>query len=165
MNNSELRNYNFRMSGWQGSQDYLYDELFFGRTDDHGLWDNQFVVRDGGFKIPTGVGQSNQWIAAMNISADLPFPIPLSVFFDVGTYEGINTVFEDIDNYVMYDAGICIAPVKGVFEIYVPLFYSKDIDKNLETNDFSFIDKVRFVFNLNKLAPVKMRNKLYKAFE
>ncbi len=165
LNKSDVRNYNFRMSGWQGHQDYLYDELYFGRSDDHGLWDNQFVVRDGGFKIPTFVGQSNQWIAAVNVSADLPIPIPVSVFFDIGTYEGINTVFEDLDNVVMYDAGICITPLKNVFEIYIPLFYSKDIDKNLETNDYKFIDKVRFVFNLNKLAPVKLRNNVYKAFE
>lgn len=165
VNKNDVRNYNFRMSGWQGSQDYLYDELYFGRTDDHGLWDNQFVVRDGGFKIPTFVGQSNQWIAALNVSADLPLPVPVSVFLDLGTYEGINTVFEDIDNLVMYDAGICISPVKGVFEIYIPLLYSKDIEKNLETNDFKFIDKVRFVFNLNKLAPVRLRNSVYKAFE
>ena len=165
VNKNDVRNYNFRMSGWQGYQDYLYDELFIGRTDNHGLWDNQFVVRDGGFKIPTFVGQSNQWIAALNVSADLPLPLPVSVFFDLGTYEGINTVFEDLDNLVMYDAGIRIAPVKGIFEIYIPLFYSKDIDKNLETNNYKFIDKVRFVFNLNKLAPVKLRNRLYKAFE
>ena len=41
------KNYKFRMSGWEGSNDYLFDEMYFGRTDDQGLRKQQFVVRDG----------------------------------------------------------------------------------------------------------------------
>ncbi len=155
------RNYNFRMSGWEGSRDYLYDEIYFGRTDDHGLWKQQFVVRDGGFKIPTFVGQSNKWIAAMNIIADMPVPIPISVFADIGTYEGISDVFEDLNNQVMYDGGIAVILLRDIVEVYIPLFHSDDIDKAFEVNNITFAEQIRFVFNLNRITPQAIRNSSY----
>ncbi|HMT30261.1 MAG TPA: M1 family aminopeptidase, partial [Bacteroidia bacterium] len=164
-NNNDVRNYNFRMSGWEGSRDYLYDEIYLGRTDDHGFWDNQFMIRDGGFKIPTFVGQSNKWIASMNITADLPFPLPVRFFVDLGTYEGISTVFPEFSNRVMFDGGISVYIIKDVIEVYVPLFNSDDIEKNLEVNDYKFFDTVRFVFNINKMSPLHLRNQVYQLFE
>ncbi|MBL0342035.1 MAG: M1 family metallopeptidase [Bacteroidetes bacterium] len=158
-------NYNFRMSGWQGYQDYLYDEIYFGRSDDHGFWDNQFMIRDGGFKIPTFVGQSNKWLAALNISVDLPLPLPISFFADIGTYEGINKVFPELNNSLMYDGGIALKLFREVLEVYVPLFNSEDIQKSLDTNDIKFFDKVRFVFNLNRIAPIRVRNSLLQSYQ
>jgi len=154
---TDFRNYNFRMSGGAGDQDYLYDEYYFGRTDDHGLWKQQFLIRDGGFKIPTAVGQSNQWIAALNLDIDIPIPIPISIFADLGTYEGISNVFEDLDNVMMYDVGIALKPFPGIFEVYFPLFYSDDINKALDTNDITFAEQIRFVLNINKLTPQAIR--------
>jgi hypothetical protein len=159
---SPNRNYNFRMSGWEGSRDYLYDEIYFGRTDDNGFWKQQFLVRDGGFKIPTFVGQSNQWIAAVNVTADIPVPIPVSLFGDIGTYEGISDVFEDLDNKVMYDGGIAFRLFRDIMEVYIPLFYSDDIDKSFEVNDINFAEQIRFVLNVNKLTPDAIRERFYE---
>ena len=155
------KNYKFRMSGWEGSNDYLFDEMYFGRTDDQGLWKQQFLVRDGGFKIPTFVGQSNNWIASLNIIADIPVPIPISVYGDIGTYEGISTVFQDLDNHVMYDAGIACRLIRDVVEVYIPLFYSDDINTAFEANDISFAEQIRFVFNINKMTPEAFRKNFY----
>ena len=49
-------NYNFRMSGNLGSQDYFYDHLFVGRNvdikmDPENLWSHQFIKNDGGFTL------------------------------------------------------------------------------------------------------------------
>jgi hypothetical protein len=160
INNEKFRNYNFRMSGWNGYNDYLFDELYFGRTETDGILSQQFLVREGGFKIPTFVGQSNKWIASMNIKVDVPYPLPVKFFFDIGTYDGISTVFPEIDNKVMYDGGLCISLGTDVLEIYFPFIKSKDIERNLEANNIKFREQIRFVFNLNKLSPLLIRNDL-----
>ena len=162
---STERNYNFRMSGWEGTHDYQFDEVYFGRSDDHGLWKKQFLIKDGGFKVPTFLGQSNDWIAALNISVDMPLPIPVSIFADIGSYEGINTVFDDINNKIMYDAGISVKPVKDVLEVYFPFFISDDIKRTNDTNNIKFADQIRFVFNIRNITPRKLRDKAIDSFQ
>jgi hypothetical protein len=158
-NESPVRNHNFRMSGWAGSHDYQYEEYYFGRTDDHGFWKQQFMVHDGGFKAPTALGQTGEWLAAINISADLPFPLPIKLFGDLGTYAGIGDVFDDIDNKVMFDAGLALVPFRGFLEVYFPLFASDDIKRAWDTNNVTFAEKIRFVLNIKALDPYKIRNK------
>jgi hypothetical protein len=157
--NANERNNNFRMSGWEGMHDYLFDEIYFGRSDDDGFWKQQFVVRDGGFKTPTFLGQSNKWIAALNIDIDIPVPLPIGIFGGLGTYDGIKNVFTDLDNFFMYEGGVSIRPFRDILEIYVPLFYSDDINNTLELNNIKFIEQVRFVFNISKLNPFAIRNR------
>jgi hypothetical protein len=163
LNNDEpQRNYNFRMSGWDGSDDYRYDEYYFGRNETEGLWSRQFLIRDGGFIVPTAVGQTDSWLAAINIHADLPIPFPVKVFLDIGTYDGIKEVFPDIGNTFMYDGGICLSAGYDLFEIYVPLFVSDDIQSNLDANDIKLKETIRFVLNINRLSLQRMRNQLLK---
>lgn len=163
-NNEKRRNYNLRMSSWRGRDDYLYEEIYFGRNDAHGFWDNQMVIRDGGFKIPTVVGQTGKWLASINLSADLPLPVPLKFYFDLGTFEGITTIMEGISKSVMYDGGVGLVLMKNTLEVYVPLFMSKDIRENLEVNDTRFTDRIRFVMNIRNLAPVKLRESIINSF-
>ncbi len=159
-NNEDEFNYNFRMDGWSGSNDYLYDDFYFGRNRQDGLWSRQFILKDGGFKTPTAVGQSNNWNSALNIYLDNPTPLPIRFFIDIGTYDGIQDVYADINNLIMYDAGIMLSFFKGGFEVYLPLFVSADIDKYYETNDIGFGDRIRFVLDIKKFNPVQLR-KLY----
>jgi Peptidase family M1 domain len=155
-------NYNFRMDGWSGADDYLYSDYYFGRSETNGLWNSQFLVKDGGFKVPTAVGQSNNWNSALNITIDTPTPLPVKFFIDIGTYDGIKDVFEDLDNIVMFDAGLVFSIGKGAFEIYLPFFISEDIKKNHEANDLKFSDRIRFVFDIKKMNPVDLRNKWHE---
>jgi len=159
-NETTDRNYNFRMSGWKGRDDYLYDEIYFGRNDDRGLWPNQFLVKDGGFKIATAIGQTRDWLASVNLQADLPLPLPLKFYFDIGTFEGITTIIEGESKVVMYNGGLAVSLIRNTIEVYVPLFYSSDIKRNLEVNNVSFAERIRFVLNLRNLAPVKLRDDL-----
>jgi hypothetical protein len=152
------------MSSWTGPNDYLFDDLYFARSGDAKVWKQQMAIKDGGFKIPTFVGQSNKWIASINLNIDIPVPLPLRLFFDIGTYEGIKTVYEDIGNSVMYDGGVAVILFKDVLEVYVPIFKSKDIASNHETINLKFADQIRFVFNIQSLAPVKLRNRILDNF-
>lgn len=166
LNKTTDRNYNFNMAGWDGSQDYLFDETYFGRTDDENIWSRQFLIRDGGFKTPTNVGETNKWLAAVNLSVDIPAPLPVKFFFDLGTYEGITTTFEDINSRFMYSGGVALTPIRDVFEIYFPLFESEAITTSFEANNITkFADKIRFVFNINKLTPLNIRDRTIQKYQ
>jgi hypothetical protein len=58
--------YRFRMAGQRGFQDYLFDDTFLGRTDTKGVFAQQFTETDGNFKVPTSVGQTSDWLIALN---------------------------------------------------------------------------------------------------
>jgi hypothetical protein len=164
-NDQQEYNYNFRMDGWTGSDDYLFNDYYFGRTETSGVWSRQFLLKDGAFKVPTAVGQSNNWNCALNIQVDNPTPMPVRFFIDIGTYAGIQDVFDDLNNVIMYDAGVCISIGKGAFEVYLPLFISKDIEQELEINDRnSLSDRIRFVFDIKKLSPLRLRNKVHGVY-
>lgn len=149
------RDYRFRMGGWRGEQDYLYDYVFLGRSEDEDLLSKQFVINDGGFKVPMAVGQSSEWLAALNLKASLPV-LPVKLFVDIGT-SGKDGLLEDD---LLYDAGFEVTIAEGIFEVYFPLAYSKDIESYLEANDMDkFMQRVRFTLNLHKLNPIdKLKN-------
>jgi hypothetical protein len=145
-----FRDYRFRMGGWHGEHDYLYDHVFIGRNENEGLLSKQFVVNDGGFKVPMAIGQSSEWLAALNIKASLPV-LPVKLFFDIGTC-GDDGLLKD---NLLYDAGFEVTIAEGIFEIYFPLAYSKDIESYLEANDMNkLMQRVKFTLNLHKLNPV-----------
>jgi hypothetical protein len=58
----------------------------------------------------------------------------------------------------MYDGGVALIPLKGILEIYFPLFHSEDIKRNHETLNYKFSDRIRFVFNIDRLSPKKLRD-------
>lgn len=162
--NANKQNTNFRMSGWSGDKDYLYEEMYFGRTDYRGLWKQQFVIRDGGFKTPAVIGQSNKWLTALNIDVDIPVPLPISLFGSFAIYH-IDADFEIEDRKLLYEAGIAIKPIRNIFEIYIPIFYSNEIDDNLELNNINFVEQIRFVLNIHRISPYFIRNNLIDQYQ
>ena len=60
----------------------------------------------------------------------------------------------------MYNGGLCISMGNDFVEVYFPLFESDDIARNLDANGYKFKDKIRFVLNLTKLAPAKVRDNI-----
>lgn len=158
--NQTTRNYNFKMSSWRGSDDYLFDGIYLGRNELEGLWSRQMLVRDGGFITPMALGQSGKWLTALHISSDNPTPIPIRPFLNIGTYEGINRVFPDIKSQFMYEGGLTFSIIKGIAEVHFPLFNSADIDRTLEVNNVKFAEKIRFVLDLSKLSFDQLRAKI-----
>jgi hypothetical protein len=157
VHNETVRNYNFKMSSWGGSDDYMFDGMYLGRNESSGLWSRQMLIRDGGFINPMALGQSGKWLAAIHLSTDNPTPLPIRAFLNVGTYEGINSIFEDLQNKFMYEGGLSLAIAKDIIEIHVPLFQSEDIQRTLETNNITFAERIRFVLDLNKVSFDQLR--------
>ena len=147
-------NHNFRMAGWQGSRDYQYEGLFPGRSESAGLWSHQFMERDGAFKVMTYLGQSNNWLVAVNLKAALPLKIPLGVFADFGTYTDAKNIFPG-SNTIPYDAGVMLTIIRNGFEIYFPLLMSADIKENSSLIHETYFEKIRFTLSLEKLSLLK----------
>ncbi|TND03188.1 MAG: hypothetical protein FD123_3971 [Bacteroidetes bacterium] len=145
--------YRFRMSGWRGYNDYLFDHVYFGRSEYTGLGAAQMAERDGAFKVYTPLGQSAVWLAAMNVKADIPFDVKflnnVRLFADVGACEtdGRNT------QTVIFDAGVNITLFRGFGNIYIPLIMSTDLKDVITANDWKFAETIRFELRLEQLAP------------
>ncbi|RLD63448.1 MAG: hypothetical protein DRJ01_03810 [Bacteroidetes bacterium] len=152
-------NYNFRLSGTTGYQDYTFDNVFLGRMEtinndvDNHLLSQQFVRNDGGFTTYTFLGQTNNWITTLNLTSSLPTKIPINIYANIGTYDNIKNYNKS--NQFIYEAGIEIPFFNNIFVIYVPVLMSEDLK---ETNDFitdNYWQKIRFTLNLNKLYKLK----------
>jgi hypothetical protein len=149
-NNLNKGPYRFRMSGFNGYQDYLFDYNYIGRNESQGVEAAQFTENDGAFKIWTPLGQSSKWLVALNIKSPKIGKLPLKLFLDIGTSEFKESLYKD---KFLYNFGIDICIWKNIFEIYVPITYSHDIKTALETNNKGFFDTIRFTLNLHNINP------------
>lgn len=142
--------YRFRMSGFNGYQDYLFDYNFVGRNETNGVGFAQFTENDGAFKVWTPLGQTSKWLVALNLKSPKVGKLPLKLFVDIGASEFKESLLND---RVLYNAGIDICLWKNIFEIYVPFIYSTDIRKTHEVNNKGFFDTIRFTLNLHTINP------------
>ncbi len=153
--------FNLRLSSNPGYYDYLYAGTFLGRSETSGIWSQQLMNSGGGFRILSAVGSSDEWIAFMNLEADFPGRIPVSLFFDVGSYSGAwDDRFER--QKIVYDAGVSVKLLPGVLEVHVPLVKSADIKEALELQESSFANQIRFLFSLEGMNPFRLRDQAFK---
>jgi hypothetical protein len=148
---NNLVDYRFRMSGWNGSNDYLYDYSFVGRSETWGLAANQFAEADGAFKAYSYLGQTSEWLAAVNIKSPRVFKLPFLFYADIGTCA--EDGFAPGMDRLMYDGGIDIVLGRDVCEIFVPFFMSKNLQDFNTLNKIDFVHQIRFTFNLHRMNP------------
>ncbi len=146
-NTSDRAPYQFRMSGFNGYHDYLYQNIFLARKEFNGLGFAQFAEQDGAFKVWTPLGQTTQWLTAVHVVTPRIFKLPFKVFGEIGTADGRSFNEEK----VLYCAGLNITIIKNIVDIYIPLLYSNDIKKTLDLNNKKFWDTLRFTFNIHTL--------------
>lgn len=130
--------------GLSGTQDYLFDYSFIGRSDETGIWSQQFFVSDGGFRAQTRAFGRNHILAA-NLS--VPVYSVLGLYGDLGTIGGP----------VEWGYGVRIALFTDFLEWYFPI-QSRNINHTQEAN---YIGQTRFVLNLNLDAII---NRLRRGF-
>jgi hypothetical protein len=154
--------YAFRTNGEMGSQDYLYDRTYLGRTETNGVLSQQFSETDGGFKTGgflsnSALGESTQWLTALNIKSSLPFiPKLFRLYADLGAFHATSPslYLQNSSTQFLYDAGVCMAVSKNIFEIYFPIIMSQDIQTYLyTTRKLSYLETVRFTLNLKLMNP------------
>jgi hypothetical protein len=160
---------------YQGYIDF-FDETFLGRFASQGLLARQVAIREGGFK--TGftasnanvIGNSNDWIASVNLSADLPFDFFLlkmiDPYLDVGYFSNRTpTGSRDFQDQLIWSGGLSLEFADGLIAFHLPLINSQNINDALDgvgqesiwerisfsikfdpTNPFDFLETSRLSF-------------------
>jgi len=149
----------------QGFNDYRYDDLYFGRTENEGLWSQQVSLRDGAFKTPLGsafgLGRSNNFILALNLKADLPqnlpFPLPIKPYFDIGFFDNAQPTGQDdsFQDQLLWSGGLAIDFLDGAFGVYFPFFNSRNLQNRLEERG-NYWSRISFNIDFHRLNPFEV---------
>ena len=118
--------------------DYLFDYAYYGRSEDTGLFSQQLIEAEGGFKSNLGVDFANSWITTINASTNLWRWI--LIYGDAGLVH--NT---DSGTKAVFDSGIRINLVQNYFEVYFPMYSSLGWEPGLENYD----QRIRFKITLS----------------
>lgn len=148
----------FRLSlqGQSPARTALYDHTFVGLNQRPGtLWGNQIIENYGGFKYPTPIGLTWEWLVALNLAYDLP-GIPFSVFFDTGTYYNAGVSPGNTRKYP-FVSGIQASLLNNIVAINIPLFVSEDIKEVASLNKLGFRQTITFSIRFDKIDPMRAR--------
>ncbi|HAE29603.1 MAG TPA: hypothetical protein DCF89_00705 [Flavobacteriales bacterium] len=154
-NNTTSSDFNWQIDGQNGTQDYLYDQIFLGRLQTHpDLLAQQLIENHGNFKIPSRRASST-WLASGNVKIELPLPI-LGIYGDGAILPVYIVNKGEFENQYLFDAGLQLSIKKDLFDIYIPIFMHSDLKSEMEFQDISVLQRIRFTLNLKVLNPFKM---------
>ena len=154
---------------YQGFSDYGYDNYFFGRSEQDGIWSRQvFTNKGGGFKNATtsrySIGQTNDFAFAINVKSDLPMRIPFISLFkpylDIAYYNRKTTTNSPYEGTVLYSGGFLFETDSDFFSIHFPLFYS-DAIKTAYNDLGGFGARISFHLDIDKLNPYRLLDEFH----
>ena len=131
-------NSDFFNFGVSRPNDYLFDYNLYGRSETSGLFSQQYVMAQGGFKSFLETQDANQWMTTVNGSFNIWNWI--EVYGDAGFVKNKGKKAEFI-----YDSGIRLNLVPDYFELYLPVYSGN----GFELNDGNYSEKIRFVFTFS----------------
>lgn len=150
--------YSFRMRSWYGADDYLFDDIYLGRSESKGLLSNQMTIKEGGFKLPVFTGSAgfaDQWLAAVNLKTSLPGRLPLKLYLDIGTFANASSFYPE-KNPLIYNGGVQLTLIPEILNIYFPVVMSNQLSRIFELNNITYSQLISFELNLNKLNPFNL---------
>nr|WP_321227897.1 metalloprotease [uncultured Psychroserpens sp.] len=121
--------------------DYLFDYNYLGRSEASGVFSQQIIIAEGGFKSKLETPFANQWMTTANASTTIWKYI--EGYGDLGLVKskGLNPAF-------VYDSGIKLDLVTDYFELYFPIY------SNLgwEIGQPNYDQKIRIKFTVDPQA-------------
>jgi hypothetical protein len=123
----------------QGFNDYKFDHTYLARSGPDNLLGRRVSQSEGGFKGAFGpayaatLGNSNNFILALNLKADLPVSLPLGIpikpYFDLGYFDDATLIGEGRprEEQLLWSGGLMLEFFKGGLEFYFPLVNSKTL--------------------------------------
>jgi hypothetical protein len=124
--------------GLDRANDYLFQLNYFGRSEETGIFSQQFIITEGGFKSVLPTRFANQFMTSFNTSIGLWRWVEL--YNDVAFLKNRNQPL-----YFAYENGIRFNFVHEIFEVYFPLYSNN----GWEVNQNAYPEKVRFTFTGN----------------
>ena len=118
--------------------DYLFEYAYLGRSEASGIFSQQYIDAEGGFKSKLETPFANQWMTTVNTSTTLWKYI--LIYGDLGLVKNKFDV-----PHIVYDSGIRINLVTDYFEVYFPIY------SNLgwEIGQPNYDQKIRFKFTVD----------------
>ena len=118
--------------------DYLFDYNYYGRSEDTGLFSQQYIMAEGGFKSMLDTRFANQWMTTINASFNIWNWV--EIYGDVGLLKNKYSSPE-----FLYDSGIRLNILPDYFELYFPVYSSN----GLEFENGNYSQKIRFVVTMS----------------
>jgi hypothetical protein len=144
-NNSNSDYFNFALDR---PTDYLFDYNYLGRSESTGLFSQQYIIAEGGFKSKLKNPFANQWITTANASFNVWNWV--EIYGDLGFLKnkGSKELF-------VYDSGIRLNLVTDYFELYFPIYSNN----GWEVSQPNYAEKIRFIvaFSPNTLISLFTR--------
>lgn len=138
LKNNDLSGSDYFSFALDRPSDYMFDYNYYGRSESDGLFSQQLIIAEGGFKSKFDTPFANRWITTLNASTNIWRWI--QVYGDVGLVNNRN-----IGTQAFFDTGIRLNLVADYFELYFPLYSSNGWEPSLERYD----QKIRFIVTLN----------------
>lgn len=125
--------------------DYLFDYNYYGRSQGSGLFSQQLIMAEGGFKSQLEPGFANQWLTTINASTNLYKWI--FVYGDAGLVKNYRAPAKFV-----YDSGVRLSLVQDYFEVFFPVY------SNLgwEIAQDNYDQKIRFIVTLDLNTLIKL---------
>ncbi|MGB1020674.1 MAG: hypothetical protein ACPGVF_06185 [Flavobacteriaceae bacterium] len=121
--------------------DYLFQYNYLGRSDTSGIYSQQLVMAEGGFKSKFENATSNNFMFSTNFNIGLWKWV--EAYVDLGITKNRK---QDLKGY--FDSGLRLNLVPDYLELYLPFASSN----GLEINQAQYATKVRFVLTLDPKA-------------
>jgi hypothetical protein len=150
----------------QGFNDYKFDQVFFARNALSGVFSRQVTQTDGGFKGAFGApfasltGNSNNYLLAMNLKADLPQRLPFGIhirpYFDLGYFDDATLIGQDRprSEQLLWSGGFALEFFKGAFEFYLPVVSAKPLkDRYAEQRDGNYLRNISWSIRIPVREP------------
>ncbi|WP_297794905.1 metalloprotease [uncultured Eudoraea sp.] len=118
--------------------DYLFDYNYLGRSEDSGIWSQQLIIAEGGFKSQLENPFSNDWITTANSSVNIWKWVEL--YGDIGYIKNKNQ-----SGRFVYDSGIRLNLLTDYFELYFPIYSNN----GWEIAQPNYAERIRFIVTLS----------------
>ncbi len=136
-NNNDANN-NYFSFALDRPTDYMFDYDYYGRSEDTGVFSQQIIIAEGGFKSKLQPAFANSWMLTGNASSNIWNWI--YAYGDAGIVYNKNQ-----STKFVYDTGIRLSLVADYFEIFFPLYSNQGWEPGLPNYD----QRVRFIVTLS----------------
>jgi len=118
--------------------DYLFDYNYLGRSEETGIYSQQIIIAEGGFKSKLENPFSNNWMTTVNTSLNVWRWIEFYGDFGFMKRKGEK-------ERLVYDSGVRLNLVTDYFELYFPLYSNN----GWEVSQPNYEEKIRFIVTLS----------------
>lgn len=153
--------YSYKMSSWNGKDDYLFDYTYLGRSETDGLLGAQMTQRDGGFYLPSALGRSWGVIASANLRSSIPFTNLIKLYYNIGITVNPTNMSASNSDKPLYEGGVILSIIDRKFEVYFPLILDKNTKNYYDLNQIGFSQRIRFTMRMDLADPFKLLKDLH----